>query len=319
MILETRNLTKTFSSKRGCHNINLAVKPSQIFGLLGPNGAGKSTFVKMIVGLLHPSSGEATVFGYPLGSVESRKGLGYLPELFRYQDWLSAIEILAFHARLNGLQSAEVRSAKMTKRINEVLYEVGLEGRGQDRVKQFSKGMQQRLGLACALLLEPDLLVLDEPCSAMDPLGRYEVRQILKRYHKQGKTIFLNTHLLEDVEAICDEVAFLQQGELKAVGTLEQIMHPAKCWRFIVGGWLAEMPYFLDAVRLQSIEIQVQQLSSDGSAILQADLLDREQAGWLNAKLVEEGVTVYESYPLQSSLEDWFLNLAAQKRGDVLS
>lgn len=307
-VIETRHLSKTYPTGKGCKDITLKVRAGQVFGLLGPNGAGKSTLVKTLVGLLKPTGGEARILGFPLGDREVRRHIGYLPELFRYQDWLSAEEVLRFHAQLGGLEKRKTES-----RIREVLREVGLRGRGQERVRNFFKGMQQRLGLACALLLNPPLLFLDEPASALDPLGRHEVRQLLCRLRQQGKTVFLNTHQLEDVEAVCDEVAFLLDGQIRQQGTVASILRPAPQWEFVVGGW---MPECLETITAQTgMALTVEEFDEEGHARLCGELKDREQAGWINALLVEQGLTLYESRPRQNHLEDWFLTLAAEKGG----
>lgn len=315
MMIETNQLTKQYDSRVGCSGITLAIKPGTIFGLLGPNGAGKSTFVKMLVGLLRPTSGEASIMGFPIGDVEARRHIGYLPELFRYQEWLTATEVLRFHARLSGLSASAVNSAKLAARIREVLHEVGLEGRANEQIKQFSKGMQQRLGLANALLMDPDLIILDEPSSALDPIGRYEVRTIVEKQRQAGKTVFLNTHLLEDVETVCDEVAFLYNGQLRAVGPLESMIHANGGWELSVGGWDDAL---IDRIDPQAIfphfRLKVKRASADGSAILEAVAGSKEQIGWLNGKLVEAGVTLYEVRPVNGKLEDWFLTMVDRKR-----
>lgn len=317
MMIETKQLTKHYDTQIGCSNITLSVKPGHIFGLLGPNGAGKSTFVKMLVGLLRPTTGEGSISGFPLGTVDARRNIGYLPELFRYQDWLTAREVLQFHARLSGVSASEAKAAKLAARIREVLHEVGLGGRADDRVKQFSKGMQQRLGLANALLMDPALILLDEPSSALDPIGRYEVRTILEKLRQQGKTVFLNTHLLEDVETLCDEVAFLYHGELKAVGPLNSILGSSGNWELSVGGWDDAMLKMISGqAPFPQFSMRVKRTSEDGSVILEARAENKEQIGWLNGMLVEAGATLYEVRPINSKLEDWFLTMVDRKRGD---
>ncbi|HHW13405.1 MAG TPA: ABC transporter ATP-binding protein, partial [Firmicutes bacterium] len=170
--VETKALTKIYRNGGGCREITLTIAAGQIFGLLGPNGAGKSTLVKTLVGLVRPSSGTGMLFGHPLGSREARRTFGFLPELFRYQDWMTGREVLDFHARLRGVPAREIR-----RRREAVLALVNLAGRENQRVATYSKGMQQRLGLAVALIGDPPLLFLDEPTSALDPVGRLEVRE----------------------------------------------------------------------------------------------------------------------------------------------
>ena len=209
MILQTEHLTKIYQQKVGCQDICLSVPEGQIFGFLGPNGAGKSTLVKTLVGLLFPTSGTAHLLGQPLGNLEARKRIGFLPENFRYHDWLTGYELLSFHATLHQMSVVLKK-----QRIPEILTLVGLAGKERQKVHTYSKGMQQRLGIACALVADPDLIFLDEPTSALDPLGRREVRTIILKLKQAGKTIFLNSHLLSEVAMICDRVAIIKQGQL---------------------------------------------------------------------------------------------------------
>lgn len=313
MMLQTAGLTKIYGSGTGCKNISLEIKQGQIFGLLGPNGAGKSTFVKMVIGLLNPDSGSGTLLGKPIGHPESRRELGYLPELFRFQDWLTGEEVLRYHAGLSGMPYSQARSSRMASRMQEVLRMTGLGNRGSDRVRHYSKGMQQRLGLACALLTDPSFIILDEPSSALDPIGRYEVRQLLERLRSEGKTVFLNTHLLEDVEAVCDEVAFLHWGQLRAVGTMSDLLHAGAGWEIAVGGWQPEMEADLTAELLPGMSIAVIRQEADGSALLRVAAQNREQIGYLNRLLMDEGATLYEVKPVQERLEEWFLSMSGQR------
>lgn len=204
----------------------------EAFGFLGPNGAGKSTFVKMLVGLISPTGGHASILGHPLGSMEAKMKIGYLPELYRYQDWLTGEEVVRLHAKL-----CRIPKSVMDQRIPHLLQEVGIGLRGRDRVKHYSKGMQQRLGLACALVNDPEILFLDEPSSALDPIGRMEVRKILQRLKDRGITIFLNSHLLEDVEVLCDRMALLSNGAVLRHGKVAEMLNKRTSWHFKVGGY----------------------------------------------------------------------------------
>ncbi len=215
--ISTRHLAKYYGEVTAVADLSLDVAPGEIFGFLGPNGAGKTTSVKMLVGLARPSSGEGTLLGRALGDRRARRKLGYLPELFRYQEWLSAREVLQLHARLAGIGNAE-------RKIAEILQRVGLKGREDTRVGTYSKGMQQRLGLGVALLGEPELVVLDEPTSALDPIGRLEVREILRALKARGTTVFLNSHLLTEVEHVCDRVAIITRGSIVAHGPIAEIV-----------------------------------------------------------------------------------------------
>jgi ABC-2 type transport system ATP-binding protein len=219
LVISTEDLTKRYGPVVGCEKICLRVTRGHIFGFLGPNGAGKSTFIKMMVGLHRPTSGNGELLGRPLGDVSARAHVGFLPENFRYQDWLTPTELLAFHGRLLGMERTAIRAS-----TGRVLDEVGLDRRADVRLRDFSKGMQQRFGIACALLSGPELLFLDEPTSALDPIGRAEVRRLLDRLRECGTTVFLNSHLLGEVEQICDEVAVIDHGRLVATGTLGELL-----------------------------------------------------------------------------------------------
>lgn len=219
MMIETKNLTKQYDGKGGCKNISLSVTEGRVFGFLGPNGAGKSTFVKTMLGLLKPTSGQAQLLGRPLGDIKVREKVGYLPELFRYHDFLTGDQLLKYHAELFGLGKSQYAS-----KISDLIDLVGLTGRSNQKIATFSKGMQQRIGLAVALINDPKLLFLDEPTSALDPTGRKEVRDLLLHLRDQGITIFLNSHLLSEVEAVCDDIAIISDSKLVVQDSLEALM-----------------------------------------------------------------------------------------------
>jgi len=219
-MIEISHLTKQFNGNGGFIDISLSINEGEVFSFLGKNGAGKSTFIKTLLGLLKPTDGKAEIFGKPIGDVESRKKIGYLPELFQYHTWLTGYELLNFHGKLYKMSSLEIK-----KRIPEVLNIIGLAGHEHKKIKEYSKGMQQRIGLGCAILSDPSLLFLDEPTSALDPVGRKQVREIILNLKKQGKTIFLNTHLLGEVELVSDRVAILDKGKIQKIGTMEELLH----------------------------------------------------------------------------------------------
>lgn len=219
MVIETFDLGKVYGKKTACSGINLAVEPGQIFGLLGPNGAGKSTIIKMLTGLVIPTAGTATVLGRPVHEVALRRKIGFLPENFKYQEWMTGKDLLSFHAALYQLDKRCVAA-----RIDAVLEMVKLRGQEQYRVGTYSKGMQQRLGLAAALLADPELLFLDEPTSALDPLGRKEVRDLILDLKARGKSVLLNSHLLNEVEQVCDSAAIINRGKIVVQGSLNAIL-----------------------------------------------------------------------------------------------
>lgn len=302
IVIRTERLTKQYGSGRGCHDITLTVGSGEAFGFLGPNGAGKSTFVKSLVGLIFPTSGSGALFGAPIGSLEARAHIGYLPELYRYQEWLTGEEVLWLHAKLCKLDHAYAR-----RRIAALLTDVGIGKRGRDRVKQYSKGMQQRLGLACALLNDPKLLFLDEPASALDPIGRHEVRVMLKELRGAGKTIFLNSHLLEDVEMLCDRVALLNNGRILTQGAVEDVLQEKSRWTLRVGGLLpGDVDDLIEATSL-AITCPNPHPDAAGAIRIEVAAAEDEQLGWLNTLIVERGLTLYEVQRMKNRLDEWFV------------
>jgi ABC-2 type transport system ATP-binding protein len=205
--------------KIALHGLDLEVSAGEIFGFLGPNGAGKTTTINVLLGFVPPTSGSASLFGIDVHQPIARQRIGYLPELTYYYKFLTAEELLRFYARIFGLPRAEA-----DRRIDDVLKLVELDSVRKRLIKTYSKGMQQRVGLAQALINDPDLLILDEPTSGLDPLGRMKVREIIQRLKNEGKTVFFSSHELGEVETVCDRVAIINQGVLRAVGTVGDIM-----------------------------------------------------------------------------------------------
>ena len=216
LAIRTRGLRKVFGRKVAVRNLTLDVPRGEVFGFLGPNGAGKSTAVKMLLGLVFPTSGEAEILGRRAGDVKARSRVGFLPEHFRFYDWLTPAELLKLHGRLYGMSQGVLRD-----RIPKLLELVGLTPHCEKRLQEFSKGMLQRVGLAQALLNDPELIFLDEPTSGLDPFGRRMVRDIIKAQRDRGATVLLNSHLLGEVEITCDRVAFIKDGEVVETRTLD--------------------------------------------------------------------------------------------------
>jgi ABC-2 type transport system ATP-binding protein len=210
-------LRKRYRRRTAVDGVSLTVGRGEVLGLLGPNGAGKTTVIKMLLGLVRPDAGEVLLLGRPARDPRARARVGYLPELFRYQPWLTAAEVLHLHVRLAG-------AAVPDRERRECLGLVGLADRAGDRVGGFSKGMQQRLGLAVALVTGPDLVVLDEPTSALDPIGRADVRDLLLSLKERGVAVLLNSHLIGEVERVCDRVVILDRGQVAAAGTLSELL-----------------------------------------------------------------------------------------------
>jgi ABC-2 type transport system ATP-binding protein len=271
----------------------MTIPRGDVFGFLGPNGAGKTTAVKLLLGLTPPTSGDAEVLGAAIGDRDALRRVGYLPELFRYQTWLTAREVLALHCELAGID----RSA-WQREIADALAIVGLSDRAAGRVGTFSKGMQQRLGLGVALLGAPDLVVLDEPTSALDPVGRHDVREIIRGLGERGTTVFLNSHLLSEVEQVCHRVAIVDRGRVVAEGTLDELL----------GG---------DTVRIRATGLdraattglaRYGQLEAEGEWLAIRGI-DVERVPELVAEIVRLGGRVYAVEPRHESLEDRFLRL----------
>jgi ABC-2 type transport system ATP-binding protein len=293
--IETIALRKEYGRKIALHGLDLTVQPGEVFGFLGPNGAGKTTTVKILLGLVRSTSGQARLFGRPAGDAEARQRIGYLPENFRFHDWLSGAALLDFHARLAGVSLAERR-----QRIPKVLELVGLSGRGNDRIRAYSTGMTQRIGLAQAIIHEPDLVLLDEPTSALDPVGRHEVRDLIRTLKARGMTIFLNSHLLSEVEMVCDRVAIVDRGRVVRSGKLTDLI-----------GGVPEIRVTVERVDPGLLEL----LSAHGSITRVQDctvtlgVADLEVAPKLADALVRAGYRLYGLVPSHQSLEDLFLSL----------
>ena len=291
--IQTVNLSKKFGSKVALAGLSMTVPRGEVFGFLGPNGAGKTTSVKLLLGLLKPTSGEGWLLGRPIGDLNTRRHMGYLPELFRYQGWLAAREVLALHCELAPLPRSSWKDE-----ITTALETVGLTDRAGDRVSTFSKGMQQRLGLAAALLGEPELVFLDEPTSALDPVGRHDVREVIRGLSARGTAVFLNSHLLSEVEQMCDRVAVVDHGRVIAAGTMDELL----------GGSAVK-------VRVTGLgDAEKGKLSGFGAVDDEGDQLTftklkPERVPELVAAIVELGGRVYEVAPRHQTLEDRFLQL----------
>jgi ABC-2 type transport system ATP-binding protein len=210
-------------TKLALKGLNLSIFPGEVFGFLGPNGAGKTTTMNVLLGFVPPTAGDASIFGASVRHPIARQRIGYLPELTYYYKFLSAEEILRFYAKIFRIPKSEIQT-----RIDSVLKLVDLEHARRRMIKTYSKGMQQRVGLAQALINNPDLLILDEPTSGLDPIGRMKVREIIQRLKQEGKTVFFSSHELGEVETVCDRVAIMSNGELKAEGRVAELVDKHK-------------------------------------------------------------------------------------------
>lgn len=227
-VIETFELTKKFSRGKiiALNQVSLTVEKGQIFGLLGPNGAGKTTLIKILLGILYPTAGTAKVLGQPLKDYRIKEKIGYLPENHHFPEFLKGGEVLDYWGRMTGLGRVQLEQNK-----RRLLKLVRMEEWQNTKLKKYSKGMLQRLGLAQAMLNDPEILFLDEPTDGVDPIGRKEIRDILLQLKDEGKTIFLNSHLLSEVEMICDEVAILDKGQLVKRGSVQELTSPSKTYR----------------------------------------------------------------------------------------
>ncbi len=306
LAIETHRLTKTYQSRGGCREISLAVPQGSVFALLGQNGAGKSTLVKVLVGLLHPESGDAKLFGKPLNDMQVKKRVGFLPENFSYHDWLTGEDLLRFHASLYRLSKSETES-----RIPQVLDMVGLSDQRYKRVGGYSKGMQQRIGLACALIADPDLLFLDEPTSALDPIGRKLVRDLMLNLKSQGKTIFINSHLLGELERICDRIAVIKDSHLIFQGNWRELTVQSCRVKLVI----EENQHFTNQYPQLFADVQLISQKKVSAAALPAkrELIiactESSQIPQLVQKMVQLGINIYEVSPITDSLEKVFIEL----------
>jgi ABC-2 type transport system ATP-binding protein len=217
-VIETRDLRKHYGRIEALRGVTLKVEPGEIFGLLGQNGAGKTTLIKILLGIVKFGDGEATVFLHPAGTAEVRKRIGYLPEDHRFPEYHSAFSLLDYYGTLYGMSKDDRR-----KKIPELLDQVGLASRMHDKIRTYSKGMKQRTGIAQAIFHDPELIFLDEPTDGVDPVGRREIREIIDDRKRKGATVFVNSHLLGEIELMCDRVAIMQKGQLIREGTVQEL------------------------------------------------------------------------------------------------
>lgn len=298
MLIETQSLCKKYGEKTAVLDMSISVKEGEIFGLLGPNGAGKSTLIKMLTGLVFKTSGEGQVLGLPLGDVKARKRMGYLPELFRYQEWMTGSDLLDFHSELYGLKKDKERNRRVLERV-------GLLGQEKYKVGTYSKGMQQRIGLATALLPDPTLLFLDEPTSALDPIGRKEVRDIIVSLKAEGRTVFLNSHLLSEVEAVSDSITIVRKGSVIKSGPIGELLG-GKTTVFVTAENLSES-LITEVKTAFHTELE---FSQNGFSL---KLNDRQELPRLSAMLVEGQALLYEMKAQSETLESVFLKAVEEE------
>ena len=329
-IVDVIELRKTYRSLsltgrrniEAVRGVSLQAYPGEVFGLLGPNGAGKTTLIKMLLGVVKPSGGSATLFGQTIGSSAARSRVGYLPESLRVDRHHTARSALRFYGRMSRMSRATIGA-----RSEEMLRLVGLQGRDRESVRRFSKGMYQRLGLAQALLHDPDLLVLDEPTDGLDPVGRNEVRKVIDRLRDSGKTIFLNSHILQEVEMVCSRVAILAQGEIKAIGPIDRLAHRDQQQLIIelpktqateptqsADSETANGAVTADMQRLSSLfggreELQLEIRAGDRTTKLVVSIDDQRQIDWIVDRLRESNYSISRLEVRRETLEETFMRL----------
>lgn len=286
-IIEAKNLKKEFKvgfkmkKVLAIDNLSFQVEKGEIFGFLGPNGAGKSTTIKILTGLIYPTSGNAFLLGKSIFDVDTRNKIGFLPENPYFYDYLKGWEFLDFYYQLFGIKNSNRKEV-----IERLLKQVGLKDVEQLQLRKFSKGMLQRIGIAQALINDPELVILDEPMSGLDPIGRRDVRELILSLKEAGKTVFFSTHILADVEMICDRVAILNKGKLKAIGKLDELLSP----------------------KVKSIEIRIENIDSEG----------REKLEKMADKVIEQGQALFV-ITKDENLVEKIAELAISKKAKLVS
>jgi ABC-2 type transport system ATP-binding protein len=304
LIIDSLGLRKDFGTKLAVADLTLQVRRGEVFGFLGPNGAGKTTSIKMLLSLITPTSGTATILGRPLGDRIARAKIGFLPEHFRFHEWLQAAEFLHLHGRLYGM-----RNEQLTEAVPRLLSLVGLQERSTTKLGAFSKGMLQRIGLAQSLLNDPELVFLDEPTSGLDPIGRRLVREIIDELRSKGTTVFLNSHLLSEVERSCDRVAFIRSGRILQVSHLKEFdqepfdvtLRVERATRELLEG----LAQFGEGARLDGVDGRISLRVGDEANLPRL-------ARWLHDK----NVALYEMSPSRLSLEERFLQVVGEESSE---
>lgn len=300
-VIETERLRKVYGNQVAVRSLDLQVRGGEVFGFLGPNGAGKTTSLKMLLGLASPTSGRALLLGQPPSSRSSRARTGFLPEHFRFHEWLTGSEFLHFHGRLYRIEGGALR-----QRVSRLLELVGLTAAAEQQLQTYSKGMLQRIGLAQALINEPDVLFLDEPTSGLDPAGRRLVRDIIRDLRAKGTTVFLNSHFLSEVEITCDRVAFLKHGEVLRVDDLKQLAEGSTA--------IAIQARKLSPEIVSGLSKWGKDIQWNGE-ILSMTATDRSVLPEITRYLVSREVEIFSVRPEIVSLEELFLKIVGTDGG----
>ena len=299
--IDTEELRKVFGDRAAVKGLTLRVEQGEVFGFLGPNGAGKTTSIKMLLGLVKPTSGKAALLGAPVGDRKTRARIGFLPEHFRFQEWLTAYEFLKLHGELYGM---ELRDLDL--RASELIEQVGLSDFRDKPLRTFSKGMLQRIGLAQALLNRPALVFLDEPTSGLDPVGRRLVRDIIHELRAQGTSVFLNSHLLSEIEVTCDRVAFIRFGEVVRVLEVASLDQNLSRVTIRAKG--------LSEATLTGLAQWGENIQSENEHLI-LTVRNENDLPEINRYLVKQGAEVFAMTPVRLSLEDIFIETVGKDGG----
>jgi ABC-2 type transport system ATP-binding protein len=303
--IETQNLRKVFGDNVAVKDLTLQVMQGEAFGFLGPNGAGKTTSIKMLLGLIAPTAGNARILGVPINQSREvqavRTRVGFLPEHFRFHEWLSAEEFLSVHGQLLGMDSSSLH-----KRIGQVLDLVKLTPYRKKYLRTYSKGMLQRIGLAQVLLNAPQLVILDEPTSGLDPVGRRLVRDIIHDLRERGTCVFINSHILSEIELVCERVAFIQHGEVVRVIEMSELGNLRPSVSIHAAG---VTPNLLDGLKAWANNLNQQEDS------ITMTVPDEDVIPAITRYLVENGVDIYAVHPQRLSLEDLFIQVIGMEGG----
>jgi ABC-2 type transport system ATP-binding protein len=296
--IEIQGLKKSYKTgffktklKQGLKPLTLTVEEGEVYGYLGPNGAGKTTTLKLLLGLVFPSGGTARILGRELGDIEVKRSIGFLPEQPYFYDHLTPLELLDYYAKLSGVDGRERK-----RKVGTVLARVGLTNSGKTQLRKFSKGMLQRVGIAQSIVHDPKLVLLDEPMSGLDPIGRREVRDLIQELNEEGKTIFFSTHILSDAETLCDRVAVLNKGELKGVGVVADLLREVSGDVEVVWRGAQAIP------ALSALGARCHATGEVVRAVMPERLLEQALAALRKSQARLTSVT-----PVQATLEDYFL------------
>ncbi|HLT24055.1 MAG TPA: ABC transporter ATP-binding protein [Ignavibacteria bacterium] len=309
-VISTKNLRKEYQSKSfskekivALKDFSFEVNSGEIIGLLGPNGAGKTTLIKILLGIVFATDGEAKVFDQPISKEDYKKKVGYLPENHKYPNYLKGGQVLEYFGRLSGLDENTIKA-----KSREYLALFGIEKWDKTSIKKYSKGMMQRLGLAQSMMNDPELLFLDEPTDGVDPVGRKHIRDVLLHYKSRGKTIFINSHLLSEVELICDRVAILNKGELIRQGTIDEITNTGNNYKFITSDLSDELSNSLLMQYKAALRGKTEFMYSTESV---------EELNKLIDLLRSKGILIHNISLERNSLENMFINLVGEEQNQI--